>query len=211
MKATRPAPAAPRMRPMLRVLAATTLGIASAQSAPQTSTAPPVLDFRMDLSAPAVRESRVLPRVFYSPAARRDLEIAEANALSDADSGSKNGPAAAVRFNGWLSGPGPTRAWINGTAHVASGRDGAITPIGNPPDGHANGKNEEQSVESTARFDAASQQLVIVSARGMERRLRAGQSEDQDSLRPLTASAPPAAAVTPSDAPADAPGAEDHP
>ena len=145
-------------------------------------------------------QPRVLPRIFYGPEERHQLELAEAAAQSDAHPPAKTGLAAAVRFNGWLSGPGPVRAWINGAPHVASGPDGELAAAAKPGLGESDRRDKRLSLQAEvpaadtdavhARFDAATEQLVVVSGNGRQRRLRAGQSENQDSLLPLAGEGP---------------------
>ena len=140
-----------------------------------------------------------LARVFYGPGERQELDLAEANALSGSDDKGKSASPAAVRFNGWLSGPGPTHAWINGAAHVGAGRASSIS-AGTATDEPSAPRNPPialrledpaDSVRTPAadsvRFDPGSGQLLIVNGRGKEVRLRAGQSEDQEALGPLPA------------------------
>lgn len=140
-----------------------------------------------------------LARVFYGPSERHELDIAEANALSGPDEKGKSASPATVRFDGWLSGPGPTHAWINGAAHVGGKPAGSITAgtaadEPSAPHDPPMALRPEDSADSvltpaadSVRFDPGSKQLIIANGRGKEVRLRAGQSEDQEALRPLAA------------------------
>ncbi len=135
-----------------------------------------------------------LARVFYGPSERQELELAEAHALAGSDEKGKSASPAAVRFDGWLSGPGPTHAWINGAAHVGGKHAGTAadeTSTQRDPPMALRPEDPADSVLTPAadsvRFDPSSKQLVIANGRGKEVRLRAGQSEDQEALRPLAA------------------------
>jgi len=171
-----------------------------AQDAPGPATAPSDLAALHQHAGGGERYS--LARVFYEPGQRHELDLAEARALAGADAAGKSASPAVVRFNGWLSGPGPTHTWINGTAHVGGQRSGSMatgTP-GEEPSEQPDQSNQQRALRrddpaisvltpagETARFDPRSEQLVITNERGKEVHLRAGQSEDQDALLPLAA------------------------
>jgi len=182
---------------------------ARAQAAGPAPAAPAAI---ASLAQPAAASAHYdLARIFYGPGQRHELDRAEANALAGSEAAGKSASVAAVRFNGWLSGPGPTHAWINGTAHVGAGHPA--------PPAVAGSARADQPIElrrddlagaaptapgDAARFDPASQQLLIVTEAGKPVRLRAGQSEDQEALEPLAAAREPARRPAAQDAAQDA-------
>ena len=178
-----------------------------AQDAPSTAPAAPV---SIHIALPEADGARdALPRIFYEPEQRHQLDLAEASALSGEDN--KVLPVAAVRFNGWLTGPGRTHAWVNGRAHIANEQNGTLAPArasggmqGSRTDGSvaqeaASAAPDFASQVDNVRFDAKTQQLILLSERGTQRHLRAGQSEDKDPLLPLTTAAQVAAKPSPAD------------
>jgi len=182
-------------------------GSAWAQSSPATAAAPVSINIALP-DADGPREA--LARIFYEPEERHQLDIAEAAALSGEDS--KALPIAALRFNGWLTGPGPTHAWVNGKAHIANEQNGTLAPArasGGTQGSRGDGQLAQEPAPAGAdfpsradnvRFDAKTQQLILLNERGAPRHLRAGQSEDKDPLLPLSSAAQNAAKSSQADA-----------
>ncbi|SPE22990.1 exported hypothetical protein [Burkholderiales bacterium] len=177
-------------RAALCLLALALCAPARAQGAPPAA-APAPAELATVIRPAAGSERYRLARVFYGPIQRHELDVAEASALAGLDPAGNRTAPATVHFNGWLSGPGRTHAWINGTPHVsgslAAGQDRQIELR---RDDLAN--SGTPAAVDAARFDPRTEQLVIVNESGQQVRLRAGQSEDEEALLPLAAPREPA-------------------
>jgi len=107
-----------------------------------------------------------LPRVFYDAHQRRSLD-AQDRAIRlglDLQVDAPSGP----RFDGWLSGPSGTNAWVSGTRYVAD-RTGRLRSAGDSGTAEVEG--------GTARLDRARGVLVIRRESEGTLQLRVGESD----------------------------------
>jgi len=113
-----------------------------------------------------------LPRIFYDPRQRRSLD-AQDRAIRlglDAPGDGPSGP----RFDGWLSGPSATHAWVSGTRYVAD-RAGRLHATG---DAGAAGPGEIGS--GAAQFDRTRGVLVVHRETNGAMQLRVGEADAPD-------------------------------
>jgi len=107
-----------------------------------------------------------LPRIFYDERQRRSLD-AQDRAVRLGLNVQANDPSG-PRFDGWLSGPAGTHAWVSGTRYVAD-RAGHLRAAGDPA---------AEAIESgAAQLDRARGVLVIRRETEGSLQLRVGESD----------------------------------
>jgi len=140
---------------------------------PASSTAPvgPLVPTTVALEAPP---SWDLPRLFYDARQRHALEATDIALRQGLHVSGADG--AGPRFDGWVTGPNGTHAWVSGLEYRATGRDGTLQAAPGGFDAQAS------ALESgTARLDRQRGELVLRAAnhdpQAASSRLRVGESE----------------------------------
>jgi hypothetical protein len=121
-----------------------------------------------------------LPRIFYDARQRRSFDAQErAIRLGlSADGAGPGGP----RFDGWLTGPTGTHAWVSGTRYIAD-RAGRL----HPAEDHA-AQGADAIEDGAARLDRSGGVLVMRRETEGTLQLRVGEADN-----PLDSAAPPSA------------------
>jgi hypothetical protein len=121
-----------------------------------------------------------LPRLFYEPRQRRGLDAQE-RALHLGLNGGSDAPSG-PRFDGWVSGPGGTHAWVSGTPYRAD-RSGHLRAA----EEHSVDPASDEMENAQAHFDKARGVLVMQRETEGTLRLRVGEVESTPEAAPPVA------------------------
>jgi hypothetical protein len=129
-----------------------------------------------------------LPRLFYEPRQRRNLDAQDRSVRLGLTAASPS--TAGPRFDGWVTSPAGTHAWVSGTPYLAD-RSGRLHPAAQ----RAAESGADDMENAQAQFDRARGVLVVHREAEGSVKLRVGEADNPPEAAPAgSEAAPPAAA-----------------
>ena len=150
----------------------TTLAVTTALVAALLSAAAAAQDAAPAVQVGGAREGSRwdLPRIFYDPRQRRSLDAQDRSIRLGLTAGGAG--AGGPRFDGWLSGPTGTHAWVSGTRYETD-RAGRLRAAGEP-----SGPGVDAIVDGNAHLDRSGGVLVVHRETEGTLHLRVGEADN---------------------------------